>query len=172
MFLGTHDRCLRATTPCDAPGPARDPTGTLCGSRLERRAGTIMAGAPGSRVSVSAAFLGASPPQPKIPFPAAGFGGYVRSQLRPAFPVLRRRSLVFWIGCRRYSGFSPSVSNCPLHSVGGSRSRSIPIPRGRRPSTAAFTRLGVRNASELVMLTCRTLHFSRTQNSATGNYST
>ncbi len=37
-----------------------------------------------------------------------------------------------------YSGLSPSASNCPLHSVGGSRSRSIPMPRGRRSSTAAL----------------------------------
>ena len=31
------------------------------------------------------------------------------------------------------------------------------------PSTAAFTRLGARKASEMVMLTWRTLHFSRAQ---------
>jgi hypothetical protein len=62
-----------------------------------------------------------------------------------------------------YSGLSPSASNCRLHSVGGSRSRSMPMPRGRRASTAALTRLGARKASEMVMLTCRTLHFSRAQ---------
>jgi hypothetical protein len=62
-----------------------------------------------------------------------------------------------------YSGLRPSASNCRPHSVGGSRSRSIPMPRGRRPSTAALTRLGARKASEMVILTCRTLHFSRTQ---------
>src|ERR1035437_3483741 len=39
-----------------------------------------------------------------------------------------------------------------LHSAGGSRSRSIPMPRGRRPSTAALTRLGARKASEMVIL--------------------
>jgi hypothetical protein len=39
----------------------------------------------------------------------------------------------------------------------------MPIPRGRRPSTAALTRLGARKASEMVILTCRTLHFSRAQ---------
>ena len=37
----------------------------------------------------------------------------------------------------------------------------MPIPRGNRPSMAAFTSVGERNASEIVMLTCRTLHFSR-----------
>ena len=35
------------------------------------------------------------------------------------------------------------------------------MPRGNRPSTAAFTRSGARNASEIVMLTCRMLHLSR-----------
>ena len=39
------------------------------------------------------------------------------------------------------------------------------MPRGRRPSTAALTRLGARKASEIVMLTCRMLHFSRVQSS-------
>ena len=66
-----------------------------------------------------------------------------------------------------YSGLSPSASNCRLHSAGGSRSRSTPMPRGRRPSTAALTRSGARKASEIVILTCRTLHFSRVQRSAT-----
>jgi hypothetical protein len=61
----------------------------------------------------------------------------------------------------------PSASNCRLHSFGRSRSRSIPMPRGRRPSTAALTRLGARKASEMVILTCRMLHFSRAQSSAT-----
>src|SRR5213079_2184808 len=35
------------------------------------------------------------------------------------------------------------------------------MPRGSRPSTAAFTRSGARNASEIVILTCRMLHLSR-----------
>ena len=35
------------------------------------------------------------------------------------------------------------------------------MPRGNRPSIAAFTNVGDRKASEIVMLTCRTLHFSR-----------
>jgi hypothetical protein len=33
------------------------------------------------------------------------------------------------------------------------------MPLGRRPSTAALTRSGARKASEMVMLTWRTLHF-------------
>jgi len=32
-----------------------------------------------------------------------------------------------------------------------------PMPRGNRPSTAAFTSSGARNASEIVILTCRVL---------------
>ena len=53
----------------------------------------------------------------------------------------------FWVPCLRiqkfrsrrpasaarrlsYSGLSPSASNCRLHSVGGSRRRSMPMPRG------------------------------------------
>ena len=35
----------------------------------------------------------------------------------------------------------------------------MPMPRGNRPSIAAFTSVGDRKASEIVMLTCRTLHF-------------
>jgi hypothetical protein len=60
---------------------------------------------------------------------------------------------------RNYCGFNPSTSNCRLHSAGASRNRSTPIPRGSRPSTPARTRSGARNASEMVMLTWRTLHF-------------
>ncbi len=67
----------------------------------------------------------------------SAFGG-------PLFGLLGRRC--------SYSGLSPSASNCRLHSVGGSRSRSTPMPRGRRPSTAALTRFGARKASEMVML--------------------
>src|ERR1700730_1945956 len=66
----------------------------------------------------------------------------------PQFGILGRRC--------NYSGLSPSASNCRLHSVGGSRRRSTPMQRGRRPFTAALTRL-----------TCRTLHFSRAQSCAT-----
>ena len=54
---------------------------------------------------------------------------------------------------RNYREFSPRASNCWLHSAGASRSRSTPTPRGKRPSTAARTRSGARNASEIVMLT-------------------
>src|SRR5882762_8273872 len=54
---------------------------------------------------------------------------------------------------RNYRGFSPRASNCWLHSAGASRSRSTPMPRGKRPSTAARTRSGAKKASEIVMLT-------------------
>jgi hypothetical protein len=90
----------------------------------------------------------------------------------------------FWVPCLRiqkfrsrrpasaarrlsYSGLSPSASNCRLHSVGGSRRRSMPMPRGSRPSTAALTSLGARKANEMTILTFRTLHFSRVQSCAT-----
>src|SRR5258708_14916637 len=114
-----------------------------------------------------AAVFGALSPHPKIPFPAAGFGTKsVRTCSRnSAFcAAVIQGSLV-----RRgnYSELSPSASNCRLHSVGGSRSRSMPMPRGRRPSTAALTRLGARKASEMAIFTCRTLDFSRTQSPAT-----
>jgi hypothetical protein len=52
-----------------------------------------------------------------------------------------------------YCGFNPRVSNWRLHSAGASRSRSTPIPRGKRPSTAALMRSGARNAREMVILT-------------------
>ena len=112
------------------------------------------------------AIFGALSLHPKIPFPAAGIAREVRAQLRPYSGF---SAAVFGILGRRcsYSGLSPSASNCRLHSVGGSRSRSTPMPRGRRPSTAALTRLGARKASEMVILICRTLHFSRAQSSVT-----
>jgi hypothetical protein len=118
------------------------------------------------RAAVFMTILGCLSLHPKIPFPAVAIGREFWTALNPKF---RRQGPVNRVWDRRssYSGFSPSVSNCRLHSVGGSRSRSIPTPRGRRPSTAALTRLGARKASEMVMLTCRTLHFSRTQSSAT-----
>jgi hypothetical protein len=61
----------------------------------------------------------------------------------------------------------PSRANCSDHSAGGSRKAATPMPRGSRPSTAALTRLGAMNASEIVMLTWRTLHFWRAAISST-----
>jgi hypothetical protein len=46
----------------------------------------------------------------------------------------------------------------------GSRRRWILMPRGRRPSTAALTSCGERNASESVRLICRVVHRSRFAN--------
>jgi hypothetical protein len=37
---------------------------------------------------------------------------------------------------RNYCGFNPRASNCRLHSGGASRTRSTPMPRGKRLSTA------------------------------------
>src|SRR5262249_27173918 len=47
----------------------------------------------------------------------------------------------------------PSRSNCSDHSAGASRKVAMPMPRGSRPSTAAFTRAGAMNAIDIVMLT-------------------
>ena len=55
----------------------------------------------------------------------------------------------------------PSIAYWRDHSAGASRRRAMPIPRGNRPSTAAFTSSGARNASVIVILTCRMLHLSR-----------
>ena len=44
------------------------------------------------------------------------------------------------------------------HSAGRSTRRVTPMPWGSRPSIAARTRSGARNASEIVMLTLRALH--------------
>jgi len=55
----------------------------------------------------------------------------------------------------------PSIAVWRDHSTGASRRRVTPMPRGSRPSIAAFTRSGARKASDIVMLTWRTPHFSR-----------
>ena len=55
----------------------------------------------------------------------------------------------------------PSIAYWRDHSAGASRRRVTPIPQGNRPSTAACTSLGARKASEIVILTCRRLHWSR-----------
>jgi hypothetical protein len=93
-------------------------------------------------------------------------GAKPEPHMRPRFQLLGCCLIRRLRECRSYSGLSPSASNCRLHSAGGSRSRSMPMPRGRRPSTAALISLGARKASEMVMLTWRTLHFSRSQSAA------
>ncbi len=118
------------------------------------------------RSRILVVIFGALSLHPKIPFPAAGLEREVESDLHPQFDFWAPGIGILGRRCN-HSGLSPSASNCRLHSVGGSRSRSMPMPRGRRPSTAALTRLGARKASEMVILTCRTLHFSRVQISAT-----
>jgi hypothetical protein len=97
---------------------------------------------------------------PKIPFPAAQFSSGKTIDSHPGTGPHGRANCGF-SRCRVYCGLSPSASNCRFHSAGASRSRSTPMPRGRRPSTAALTSSGARKASEMVILTCRTLHFSR-----------
>ncbi len=64
--------------------------------------------------------------QPAVGRPGCAVGG------ARVFGVLRCRNLESLSQRCSYSGLSPSASNCPLHSVGGSRSQ------GRRPSTAAL----------------------------------
>jgi hypothetical protein len=107
--------------------------------------------------AVSWAYCGLPSPRSKIPFPAAGFPQANTLGILQNLGVLGRR-----IGPPiTYPGFNPRASNCRLHSAGASRSRSTPRPRGKRPSTAALTKSGARNASEIVILTWRTLHFCR-----------
>jgi hypothetical protein len=55
----------------------------------------------------------------------------------------------------------PSISRCLDHSAGKSVRRATPMPCGSRPSMAALMRSGARKASEIVMLTFRTLQLSR-----------
>jgi hypothetical protein len=89
---------------------------------------------------------------PKIPFPAAGFPRPIPFGSWEYWECWEAKTAVL-SPVRNYRGFSPRTSNCRLHSAGASRSRSTPMPRGKRPSTAARTRSGARNASESVMLT-------------------
>ena len=56
---------------------------------------------------------------------------------------------------------NPSMACWPDHSAGASRKLATPTPRGKRPSRAACTKVGARNASEMVILTCRVVQFSR-----------
>ena len=56
---------------------------------------------------------------------------------------------------------SPRISCCRAHSMGRSQRRVMPKPCGSCPSIAALTRSGARNASDIVMLTLRTLHPAR-----------
>ena len=88
------------------------------------------------RSRILVAGFGALSPHLKIPFPRSGLSAKFDRDLHPEFGIVGGRC--------SYSGLSPSAANCRLHSVGGSRSRSMPMPRGRRPSTAALIRLGAR----------------------------
>ena len=58
-------------------------------------------------------------------------------------------------------GVRPNIWCCRDHSAGRSQRRATPMPRGSRPSMAALTRSGARNASEIVMLSFRALQPSR-----------
>ena len=60
-----------------------------------------------------------------------------------------------------YCAGRPSIWCCRDHSAAKSVRRATPIPQGSRPSMAALTRSGARNASEMVILIFRVLQFSR-----------
>src|SRR5215470_1699956 len=60
-------------------------------------------------------------------------------------------------------GSRPRSWNCRLQSASGSRNRSILIPRGSRPSTAALTSWGARKASESVMFLTNCASFAPRQ---------
>ena len=133
--------------------PARRQTGRFCWDfRLPNIGDFVSAG--GRRFCGD---LDALSLRPKIPFPAAGFEREVGGRRKTGLWVLHCHIGIIGPERRSYSGLSPSASNCRLHSEGRSRSRSIPTPRGRRPSTAALIRFGAREAREIVMLTCLAL---------------
>ena len=92
-------------------------------------------------------------PHPKIPFPAHTVQQLISGASRTGNGRLNGVGSGCVAAMRYCCGCNPSASNCWLHSAGASRSRSMLIPRGRRPSTAARTSLGARKASEMVMLT-------------------
>jgi hypothetical protein len=89
--------------------------------------------------------------------------GYSRRLLgtRRVHKASQRKSLL----CRRQSAAGaamPSCRNCSRQDAGRSERREIPTPRGSRPSIAALTISGARNANVSVMLTLRGLQPSRT----------
>ena len=83
-----------------------------------------------------------------------GVGGPRRSQNRPG---ARGRS----ISATGHRLDTKSISRCLDHSAGKSVRRATPMPCGSRPSIAALMRSGARKASEIVILTFRTLQPSR-----------
>jgi hypothetical protein len=88
---------------------------------------------------------------------AGGTGPYSGLGLRPEMFWSRRG-----LSCSRKSyGARPSLSYWRVHSAGKSRTVATPMPRGSRPSTAAWTSLGAIKASVIVRLTCLMLYFSR-----------
>jgi hypothetical protein len=127
----------------------RLPIGRFCGDFRRYRSTLSVSGDP---CGLSGRFLASRLCIQKFRSPRHGFDG----QCRPAAGncgSLGGQKPVVSSPVRNYCGFNPRASNCWLHSGGASRSRSTPMPRGSRPSTAALTRSGARNASETVMLT-------------------
>src|SRR5260370_32542237 len=97
----------------------------------------------------------------------------------PSWPSFHRRSVLFIPAAKEARTVPLGASDGEGHLGEAVISLAVPgktvghhhhplrLPRGRRPSTTALTRSGARKASEMVILTCRTLHFSRAQSSAT-----
>ena len=75
----------------------------------------------------------------KFHSPRHGFDGQ-RGSAAENLGRLGGQKCVVLNSARSYRGFNPRASNCWLHSAGASRNRSTPMPRGKRPSTAARTR--------------------------------
>jgi hypothetical protein len=87
-------------------------------------------------------------------------------------PLLRARVMGYYsepesLALRDRNAFqTPSLCFCYPGATGlrfgcAIRARPAFVPLGSRPSMAAFTSSGARNASEIVILTCRMLHLSR-----------
>jgi len=67
---------------------------------------------------------------PKFPFPAAVVERKVGPLYNPEFRLLSHRTSGPWAALQLFR-IESSASNCRLHSAGGSRSRSMPMPRGQ-----------------------------------------
>jgi len=141
--------CLHHPVPPNCRFPGRLKTGRFCGDFRGYRFAPSVSGDP---CGLSGRFLTSRLCIQKFRSPRQGFDGQCRSATG-IFLSLGGQKRVVSRPARSYRGLNPSASNCWLHSAGASRSRSTPTPRGNRPSTAARTRSGARNAGEIVMLT-------------------
>ena len=95
--------------------------------------------------------LGLRSLHPKIPFPVAPVGGGTESTGAQEITCCKQASSKD----RTYCEFNPNASNCRLHTAGASRSRSAPMPRGKRICGHAFLPLRL-----LTNATCRSFSFT------------